>query len=74
MIKCIPGQKNQQKPLDKSALQKVTLLQLESKEITKLSEEEMKKIPSIQNLYLANNHIYSIEGLATLAKIKILRL
>jgi len=34
----------------------------------------MKKIPSIHNLYLANNHIYKIQGLTTLTKIKILRL
>lgn len=34
----------------------------------------MKKIPLIQNLYLAHNHIYKIQGLAILNKIKILRL
>jgi Leucine-rich repeat (LRR) protein len=46
---------------EKVPLNKITLITLEEKDITQITE--MNKVPQLQNLYLGHNHIYRIEGL-----------
>lgn len=57
---------------DKVPLNKITLITLEEKEITHIAE--MEKVPHLQNLYLGQNHIYRIENIDCLHKLKILKL
>ncbi len=60
------------KPGEKVILSKITLISLEEKEITKIGE--MQKVPLLQNLNLGRNHIYLMQGMEPLTKVKVLKL
>lgn len=57
---------------EKVPLNKITLMSLEENELTKISE--MERVPQLQNLHLNRNHIYMIENLSHLSKLKVLKL
>ena len=51
---------------------KVTMISLEEKDITHLTN--LEKVPNILNLHLGNNKIYKMENMETLTKVKVLKL
>ena len=57
---------------EKPPLNKVTLISLEERQITRISE--MEKVANIANLHLGHNRITRLENFTPLSKLKILKL
>ena len=53
-------------------MNKITLMSLEEKEITHICE--MEKVIHLQNLHLSRNHIYTMENLEPLQKLRVLKI